>query len=96
MGYTPPPVGWAEKEKSGIIICAQADYVDIHKTEHYPTLGFCLKFKVKWAFAKIFFSHLPYELLHFIYNLLVQNREFHKNHKKSFFPFKLNNVNSFR
>ena len=50
-------LGWAEKHKNGIFICAQADSVDIHKTEHYPTLGFCLKFKVKWAFAKIsFFS----------------------------------------
>ena len=35
-------LGWAEKRKNGIINFAQADSVDIHKTEHYPTLGFCL------------------------------------------------------
>ena len=46
-------LGRVEKHKNGIFICAQADSVDIHKTEHYPTpIGFCLKFKAKWAFAK--------------------------------------------
>ena len=38
-------IGLAEKRKNGIINFAQVDPVDIHKSEHYSSLGFCLKFK---------------------------------------------------
>ena len=94
---TPCPIqGRLKNEKCGILIVNTVILLTFTKLKAPIFLLFILTLWGSEHLQKYLFSHLPYKLLYFIYNLLVQNQKFHKIQKISFFPFKFINVKKLR